>query len=446
MTGRRIAGASSLLVSVAALALVSGALTGSAGALDYGDDDWVQVFAIDCTSSTQCTALGSPHTYSRRGFPVPASPDRTLAATFNPKDPDKLRGSSIADSDQVESLVCASSTRCVAFQGEGKYPNRSASGISFNPRSAARVKRFPLGSGVAFGASCPTSSQCTTDLAPSNSDADSYGGTAVTFDPAAGSVSERSQFPAFGRCFGPCPSSEILQAIDCPSATQCTAAGQERVVTFNPRTGTATEAGTKIFENELHGRMGPTGVDCVSTTQCAVLGRISVCQDPGVTQENCASSNGQAGVVTFDPTTGAMKSDGIRPIAGTGNGAGLLACPSARQCVTMLPGGAEITFDPITGSGETHELLGDAPLSLTCASESMCLTAVSIYSRGDQVSSHIVVFDPDSGKIRSHTPISLDATVEEAEANHRAALRKCRTIKDRSRRAACVRAANKRWG
>jgi hypothetical protein len=436
------------LVSVAALALVSGALTGTAGAMDYGDDDWAQVVALDCVSSTQCTALGIPYTYSRRGAVVPASPDRTLAATFNPKDPDgKLRGSSIASSDQVENIVCASGTRCVAFDVAGrKWPDYRTVGISFNPRSAARVQRFPLGSGRFALASCPTSSQCTATLRRFGSDPASHSGTAVTFDPAAGTVSESSQFPAFCRFPGGCPSSEVLTAIDCPSATQCTAAGQERVITFNPRTGSATAAGTKTFENDLYGRMGPTGVDCVSTTQCTVLGRISVCQEPGVTQQNCANSQGQSGVVTFDPTTGAMKSNGIRPIAGTQSGAGPLACPAARKCVTTVSDGAEITFDPLTGGGEKHDLLGKSPGQLTCASESMCLTAVDIYSRGDQASSHIVAFDPDSGKVRSHTPISLDATVEEAEANRRAALRRCRTIDDRSRRAACVSAANKRWG
>jgi hypothetical protein len=126
---------------------------------------------------------------------------------------------------------------------------------------------------------------------------------------------------------------------------------------------------------------------------------------------------------------------------------GTLGCASASRCATQSFGGDLVTFNPQTGSQVTHNVPGNVlGATITCPSESLCVTSGYIREDGDVVNNEIIAFEAGSGKVLTHTPISLDFTREEAERKLTAALKECEKIENRTKRKNCRKKAVERFG
>ncbi|MGA8746544.1 MAG: hypothetical protein WB507_11870 [Solirubrobacterales bacterium] len=169
---------------------------------------------------------------------------------------------------------------------------------------------------------------------------------------------------------------QVLNAVACPSADQCTAVGTgSKEMTFDPG------GPTPIIPTSatLDGNAGLSGVACPTASQCTAVG-----------------SDGKE--VTFNPTSPGKPS----PVT-LASGTSLLsvACPAASQCTAVGTDGKEVTFDP-KSSGQPApvklETGGQQLYGVACPSSTQC-TAVDI-------SGAEVTFKPSAPG--QPTPVTLD--------------------------------------
>jgi hypothetical protein len=224
---------------------------------------------------------------------------------------------------------------------------------------------------------------------------------------------------------------------------QCTAVGSA-VFTFDPRSGAPNAAGQQVLSTRpvpnAHGGEAPIDlpqfhyVDCPSTTQCTALGGYS--RDEAGPQSSIE--------VTFDATSGAVNAAGEKTLA-TGDSASArgLSCPSLTQCTAFVDGdyqgGTETaqTFDPTTGApnGAGSRVLDATPGALTCTA-ARCMQSSLL--------GPILVFDPATGKPTG--TVTVDTKAAALVPKLEQALKNCKKIKNRKKRAACVKRANQRFG
>ncbi|MGO9750540.1 MAG: hypothetical protein ACLP22_03305 [Solirubrobacteraceae bacterium] len=224
---------------------------------------------------------------------------------------------------------------------------------------------------------CPSASQCT---------AIDGEGRQITFDP--GSPSDPVPVaidPGAG-----------LIAISCPSVSQCTAvsgnytaSGEE--VTFNPQAPRSATTG-QIVPSDASEFLD--GVSCPSTTQCTAV-------EQGLF--GCTSDE-----VTFDPaspgTPSTVAIDQVNPcpVVGHFNPGPMLAvaCPSTSQCVAVDSGGREVTFDPVSPGAPTPTTIdnGSGLNAVDCPSASECVTT--------DTAGREVTFDPATSGYAA--PVAVD--------------------------------------
>jgi hypothetical protein len=198
-----------------------------------------------------------------------------------------------------------------------------------------------------------------------------------------------------------------LQAVSCPSTSQCTAVGGfGEEVTFNPATpGSGASAGLGLGL--------ASAIACPSTSQCTAVDTNGkqVTFDPTApgtptpttidagafllavacpTTTQCTATDARSGhEVTFNPT-----SPGTPTPTSLGlTNAEVIACPSATQCTVMgmnlSEGNLEVTFNPASPGSPTHASVASAGQGpLACASTSQC-TALN-FNGGE------VTFNPGS--------------------------------------------------
>jgi hypothetical protein len=140
--------------------------------------------------------------------------------------------------------------------------------------------------------------------------------------------------------------------LDCPSISQCTAAGPTgEVVTFNP-TAPGAPSATKLAGGSWQ------GVSCPVSSQCTL---VSI---DGIEETFDPAAPGAAGAVTIDP------------------GVGLLAvsCPSISQCTAVDEDASWLTFNPTAASAVSRTSLGPRetqPSTISCPSAAQCTEAAS---------------------------------------------------------------------
>jgi len=212
--------------------------------------------------------------------------------------------------------------------------------------------------------------------------------------------------------------SGFLNAVDCPSATQCTAVdifGRE--VTYDP-----TAPGTPV-PYTLDSGVDYVAVACVSMTECVAitdLGRavmfnpvspagatprsvasaaVRALACPSATQ--CTAVDNAGREVTFDPTTSASPTTATIDSGKQLNG---VSCPSTAQCVAVDNGGKELTFDP-TSPGSPTPTTVDSGASMNGV---FCLASVSQCTAVDNLNQE-VTFDPTN--VGTPTPAKVDTSV-----------------------------------
>ena len=152
---------------------------------------------------------------------------------------------------------------------------------------------------------------------------------------------------------------EALQAVACPTTTQCTAIDQWGEITFTPGSARPSPAAT------IDPGVALAGVGCSSTTQCVAIDR-----------------NGQA--VTFDPGSPGLPT----PVQIAAHSLTAVACPSSGQCTATDSSGLEITFDPrVPGTRRSAPLGSTFPVSsIACPSAAQCT--------GVDATGQVITFDP----------------------------------------------------
>jgi hypothetical protein len=337
----------------------------------------------------------------------------------------------------VRDMACPSSSRCV---GVGEVLSRSketasgtAEAVVFDPDSPERAKQISL-EGAKTSASlvaCPSSSQCTAVVALGVGRDNEL----LTFNPATGAVRDPFKLP--GR-FPTYPAR--VSGISCPSTSQCTTVG-DVTVTFDPTSGTPNAAGPVLLSSRPNPHPSPgvpatepagfQSVDCPSATQCTALGGYG-------SDESGPQSTVE---VTFDPTTGSANGAGEKTLATGENASGSgVSCPSASQCTAFssVEPLTEQTFDPATGpaagakGGEVDAIRG----YVACPSTSRCVL-VSVFGP-------ISTFTPTSGKVTDTLVLDKKAAAQVPKLAQ--ALKNCKKISNRKKRAACVKRAEQRYG
>jgi hypothetical protein len=310
----------------------------------------------------------------------------------------------------------------------------------FNPDSPGQSKPITLAGDKTRVASiaCPSSSQCTAVIFSETA----QGTTAVTFNPTTGTSSPPLALQ------GPAPrTTGAMTAIACPSVSQCTAvgAGEE---TFDPTSGAVLGGGP----HDVSSRPGQfpgdgaqlpylSAVDCPSTAQCTTIGVYG----------GMSSSGGQDEVeVTFNPTSGEPSSSGTQSLRKGDDAASRgLACPTLSSC-TVFPSGVgafELTFDPAGPiDGAATEKIGKGnPIGVACPSVTRCVSPLQGYDDHDVPLPPVVVtFAPKSGDVTATTLVEPSSAIVAAKLKKAAS--KCNKIKNRKKRAACVKKAKKLFG
>jgi hypothetical protein len=383
--------------------------------------------AVACPTVSLCLAVGTALD-NGAGY---VNPYTTQLVSFKPGSSGKLTPEALVTGTLVRGMACPSSSRCV---GVGEVLSRSketgtgtAEAVVFDPDSPDRAKQISLDGATtsASGVACPSSSQCTALVAQGVGVVSEV----VTFNPATGAVRDPFKLP-----------SSQPSDISCPSTSQCTTVGGP-AVTFDPISGTVNAAGAVYLTsrpNPNHATVEPAtepaqyrSVDCPSSTQCTASGIYG-------TDEAGPQSSVEA---TFDPTTETVNAAGEKTLA-TGDNAGGrgVSCPSASQCTLFFRGTplSEQTFDPATGpvaSSPPAEIDADNGYD-TCPSMSRCVL-VSAFGP-------ISTFVGASGKITGTLVLDKKAAAQVPKLEQ--ALKNCKKISNRKKRAACVKRADQRYG
>jgi hypothetical protein len=326
-----------------------------------------QPSGLACPSSTQCSVVGFEE----------AAPQPGALATFNPLAAVTPASTSLPTATVfAESVSCPLTTQCTAY-GDGE--------MTFNPASpgsptAENVDNTgPDAPAREAVIACPSSTQCTIV----NYTSRGTPGREVTFNPVAPSPPPTPTTVSGS----PLDSAGALDAVSCPTTTQCTAvdlSGNE--VTFNPTAqGTPTQAAIDTgYQLDA--------IACPSVSQCTAVGDTST----GSTQE-----------VTFNPASPSAPAP--ITVAGMLSAVGV-ACPSLSQC-TIVGGDDEATFDPAAPAALTAVAVlpqGTIANVFACASSTECTEVTSVGEEltfnpiGSSVSatgSHLSVKSGSSAKI-----------------------------------------------
>ena len=318
-----------------------------------------QYAAIDCPSTTQCTA----------------STGSGRIVTFDPATPTApVVTNKISNGASINAITCASATQCTAIVPALETSSVPAIGtdtgvvteggeVTFDPTTAATLTPTVIDPNEPLTAlSCPTANLCVS--ADSNEDL-------FTFDPTSpGSTTHSSNSHT--------PQSGAIVGLACPNATQCTAITNgtwpsyltpgTQEFSFDPANFAFIGPGAATFVGPYQMRE----VACPSTGECTIVdntgknyvfpplsvpldinGGVPLVDIPSVLSNSSALacvSNNQCTVLagdteeTFDPVSGAVMSD--YPID-IGNTMLSLSCPSSTQCTTIDNTGQQITFNPL---------------------------------------------------------------------------------------------------
>jgi hypothetical protein len=387
-----------------------------------GSGEWN---TIDCPTATQCTAAG-----------------QNVEATFNPSSPAGATRVKVEPNiDDIIDLSCPAAAQCTALDTGGGE-------VTFDPQTPPTIlpDRVTVADNTVQAITCVTAAQCTTV---------SQNGREATFDPAAATptiigakidTSEIGGGPGQGDGLASvaCTSTSSCVAVDaagraipftpaapgspkpiridggtplvgvsCPRATQCSAMGPYRELTFNPGTKQAVKRGMVVTDHFFDA----SGVECATTTECLAivtdhqatfnprhfkrpkLRQLAAFGDAAVvglscpSASECVASDGDGYGITYNP----RKHTFIKRRISVEGGEGLTgsACSSKTQCTAIDNDGQELTFGPLTGkkiaSAKVDASVGlDAPSggsdneldAVSCPGIKLC---VAVDSRGAAV-------------------------------------------------------------
>ena len=200
-------------------------------------------------------------------------------------------------------------------------------------------------------------------------------------------------------------------ALACPTVTQCTIVDEPgRVATFDPQ-APALAAPTPLGDGEtsLH------GIACPSTTQCTAVGHGAATfnpQSPGSpsldfnvggdmrsvacpTTSQCVAVDSSGGAVSFDPNA-----LGTASPATIGTFFTAVSCPSASECAAV--GTGEVSFDPsaaaVTAKAGNIDSPSNAMYGLACPATDQCIAT--------DLNGNAFTFDPNNPG--SPTPTVVD--------------------------------------
>jgi hypothetical protein len=288
----RIARVVALLAALCALAVA--ASTASAATLTWSAPRPVEtslgqsLLHVQCLSATQCVTVD----------------DNGRATSFDPATRKSSAPVEVAAGQVPMALACPSATQCTtitttnqAYTFDPAAPKASTAFV-LEPTSTSPNDEPPTTDGLA----CPSTSACV---------ATDTHGNVITFDPGT------SAAPALTSL-----SQGSWSAVACPSATQCTVAGDGVEATFDPSSPTGTPS-VKVEQ----GTNRIIDLACPSSAQCTAL-------DAG------------GGEVTFNPQ--APPTTPPDRVAVAGSSAVAIACGATTQCTVVAQNGKEFTLDPST--------------------------------------------------------------------------------------------------
>jgi hypothetical protein len=407
------------------------ALAGSDGAAGAGSNPsrGFSVFSVACPTGSRCVATGVALLDERT-----VSPFVMQVLTFKPTSSGKVTPQPLVANTSVNGLDCPTSSRCVGVGEQLSKSHQTGTGsavaVVFDPASPDHPKQFDLDGAKTTSAavSCSSSARCTAIVA--HRELQSY--DFVTFNPATAAVGQPFKLSGTNQR----PTSSFWNSLSCPSASQCTAVGLGGEVTFDPASGAVNAAGPKALASRPFPPQRPggeptsedaqlSGVVCPSVSQCTTRGGYG--GDEGGPQTSVE--------VTFDPTSGTVNSAGAKTLATGDDSGGYLACPTIGRCTADAGSSTQKTFDPSTGD-VIHEM--DSVGALATCTPSLC-EAFDRHSRGQ-----ISAFNPLTGKVTDKLTVDLNAATQIPKLE--TALKRCKRIANRKKRAACVKKANHRFG
>jgi hypothetical protein len=305
---------------------------------------------VQCPSSTICVTLDY---YGR-------------ATTFDPATGKSSAPVQVAGAEVPTALACPSVTQCTAITEENQA-------FTFDPADPDVSSPLLLESGASpdqlgpriFALACVSTTLCV---------ADDVTGDVITFDPNSTAAPVVTPLSAVA-----------WDSVVCPSATQCTVAGDGEEATFDPTSpAAATEAAIAPSKRQL------VGLACPSDVQCTVLDELG-------------------DQLTFDPQTPPATVPTAYGVAPPSQDA--IACASTTQCAVTTSDGKESTFDPATPTAKLHLTKIDKPhtgggpgqtkgvTALSCPATTSC---VAVDSGG-----RAIAFAPS--RPGSPTPVRIDA-------------------------------------
>ncbi len=274
---------------------------------------------VACPSATQCTLIG----YESPALNAPQSAQVSLVATFNPAAPGAAipveipRASDPTFNFASGGIACPATNQCTAVAGQSE--------VSFNPTAPGSPVLTIVASGNSLrSVACPLTTQCTAvGAAP-----DGETGTIVTFNPSAPSAATATAAPQ-----------HPFVGLACPLTTQCTAADGLTELTFNPM---APATQTQSILNGGNSSNHLFDVQCPSPTQCTAAGF--------GTTVGTGNGPGQGAIVaTFNPAApGSPTPSPIDSAQQTG-----IACPLTSECTIIDSQGRELHVQP-GGAGHPH--------------------------------------------------------------------------------------------
>jgi hypothetical protein len=307
---------------------------------------------VQCPSSTICVTLDA----------------NGRATTFDPAAGKSSAPVQVAGAQVPTALACPSATQCTAITEENQA-------YTFDPAAPKPSSPLLLQSGTPtspdqqgpriFALACVSTTLCV---------AASLTGEVITFDPNSTAAPVVTALVAVA-----------WASIVCPSATQCTVAGDGEEATFDPTSpAAATRAAIAPSKRQL------VGLACPSDVQCTVLDQLG-------------------DQLTFDPQTPPATVPTAYGVAPPSDDA--IACASTTQCAVTTSDGEESTFDPATPTAALHPAKIDKPhtgggpgqtngvTALSCPATTSCV-AVDAGGRA-------IAFAPSSPG--SPTPVRIDA-------------------------------------
>jgi hypothetical protein len=312
--------------------------------------------AVACPTAGQCTAI-----------------DNTgQEITFNSHSPGGRTSSTVDPGDFLAAIACPTRTQCTAVSTTGKE-------VTFNPISPGHPEPLPVDSAnVLTWIACPTSTQCT---------AVDGGGAEVTFNPTSPGHPKVITIDVTNDNY---PSPIGLNGIACTSATQCVAVDEDGdELRFNPQHPppsynfyTSTGGGTVTGGDDTGQPLD--AIACPSSSQCTAVDDTGsvVTSDPDnqgsatntalddtnngntfwsiacPSSAQCTAVDNAGVAVTFNPASPPANPT-LTPIDSGGNLTGL-ACPSAIQCAAV-GGDIELTFDPASPGQPTPVAIDNGP-------------------------------------------------------------------------------------